>query len=174
MARNTVSNRYFILGLLNHRSMSGYDIRSLLEGFSWLLGSPSYGSLYPMLHTLLEEGLVSVDVISGQNTLSRKLYSITEAGREALQEQFQQPMPDVSLKAFVMRLMLAHNFSRTKLKAYLDQRRSQVAGQSKALEPVFTDADEEQAARDLAFDYGMKMAEAELAWLESKLEQLSQ
>jgi DNA-binding PadR family transcriptional regulator len=154
--------------------MSGYDIRSLLENFSWLLGSPSYGSLYPMLHTLLEEGLVSVDVTSGQNTLSRKIYSITEAGRDALQEQLQQPMPDVSLKAFVMRLMLAHNFSRAKLKAYLDQRRSQVAGQSRALEPVFTDASDEQAARNLAFDYGIKMAEAELAWLESKLELLSQ
>ena len=36
--------------------MSGYDIKRLLKSLNWLVGSPSFGTLYPTLH----DGLVSV------------------------------------------------------------------------------------------------------------------
>ncbi len=45
----------------------------------------SPGTLYPMLHDLEQEGLLASEkqVISGK---ARKVYRLTEAGREALQE----------------------------------------------------------------------------------------
>ena len=62
MAGSTVSFRYFVLGLLAQRSMSGYDIKRFLKSLSWLIGSPSFGSLYPALHALLKDELVTVKV----------------------------------------------------------------------------------------------------------------
>ena len=112
MAAGTVSLRYFILGLLAQQPMSGYDIRRFMKSLSWLIGSPSSGSLYPILRALLEEDLVTVETIPGLDRPPRKIYTITEAGRQELQVWVEQPaVSKAPLKAFVMRLLLAGSFS---------------------------------------------------------------
>ncbi len=155
--------------------MSGYDVKRFLKSLSWLIDSPSFGSLYPALHALLEDGLVTVEIMSRQDKPPRKIYSITERGRQALQEWMDQPVaPGVSLKTFVMRLILASNLSPAGLVAHLEQRHSQVAAQRLALEQTAqaTDDDMDLGER-LTLDYGLAVAAAELAWLDRALAQLS-
>jgi len=104
--------RLFILGLLTRQPMSGYDIKRFLKSLSWLIDVPSLGSLYPSLHALLKDGLVTVEVIASQDRPSRKIYSITEAGEKALRAWLNQPSEsDASLKKFVMRLALINAIS---------------------------------------------------------------
>ena len=81
MAKSSVNFRHFILGLLSRRSMSGYDIRRLLRSLGWLLGNPSFGTIYPALHALLKDGLVTVEVVPHPSRPPRKIYTITGAGR---------------------------------------------------------------------------------------------
>ena len=108
MAKGSVSFRHFILGLLTKRSMSGYDIRRLLRSLDWLLGNPSFGTIYPALHALLEDGLVTVEVVPHPSRPPRKIYTITEAGKQALKEWVAQPPPSsTGLRAFIMHLILA-------------------------------------------------------------------
>jgi DNA-binding PadR family transcriptional regulator len=173
---STVSIRHFILGLLNRQPMSGYDIKRFLKSLSWLIDSPSFGSLYPALHALLENGLVTVEVVSRQDKPPRKIYSITEAGRQVLQEWLGQPIGSgVSLKAFLMRLVLASNLSQAGLVAYLEQRRTQVAAHQLDLEQTAGVMDEGMDLGErLALEYGLAVAAAELDWLESTLAQQSQ
>jgi hypothetical protein len=119
--------------------------------------------------------MVTVDVIRREGKPPRKVYSITQAGRHTLQQWINQPIePGASLKAFLMRLMLASNLSRTGLIAYLEQRHSQVAGHRAALEQA-TEAQDETLGlgQRLVFDYGLAAAAAELAWLERTLDRLS-
>lgn len=170
-----VSIRHFILGLLARQPMSGYDIKRFLKSLSWLIESPSFGSLYPALHALLEDGLVTVQVSPRQDKPPRKVYSVTEAGRRALGEWVDEPLaPDASLKAFVMRLILASNLSRAGLIAHLQQRRAQVADHQLALEQAAAGMREKEELGDrLALDYSLAVAYAELAWLDSTLAQLS-
>ncbi|WP_458109014.1 PadR family transcriptional regulator [Arthrobacter sp. R3-55] len=69
--------RTAILALLAERPMHGYQIIHEIEersGGSW---KPSAGSVYPTLQLLADEGFVSAEESSG-----RKIYSLTEAGRE--------------------------------------------------------------------------------------------
>jgi len=83
--------------------------------------------------------------------------------------------PTVSLKAFLMRLILAGNLSQAGLIAYLQQRRTQVAAHQHAIEQTAQMMDEGMDLGErLALDYGLAVAGAELAWLDSTLEQLSQ
>ena len=91
MPVRSVSLRHFILGLLAQQPMSGYDIRQVLNGLGWLVGNPSFGSLYPALHALLKDGMVTVDVDARPGRPSRKIYSIADAGRQTLQEWSDQP-----------------------------------------------------------------------------------
>jgi PadR family transcriptional regulator AphA len=175
MKANTVSLRYFILGLLTRQSMSGYDIKRFLKSLGWLIGSPSFGSLYPALHALLEDGLATVDVLSREDKPPRKIYSITERGKQALQEWVDQPVEQgASLKAFVMRLVLASNFSRAGLIAQLRQRRSQVADHHASLGQIAKTVDERDLGQRLALGYGLAIAAAELTWLDSTLDRLSE
>jgi len=71
---------FYLLGLLARWPMSGYDIKRFLKGLGWLVDSPSFGSLYPALHALLESGLVTVEVVPHHDKPPRKIYTITEKG----------------------------------------------------------------------------------------------
>ena len=163
--------RHIILGLLAQEAMSGYDIKSLFKGLSWLIDAPSYGSLYPTLHTLLEEGLVTVNIEPKQGKPSRKLYEITDAGRLDLQKRLQSPeLPEHSIKAFARQLILAHCLARDELMAHLMRRRGQLEGYLRRIEGTATGEDEDQL---LIHDYATAIARAELAWLESQFAALA-
>ena len=175
MAR-AVSIRHLILGLLTQQPMSGYDIKRFLKSLSWLIDSPSFGSIYPTLRALREDGLVTVEVVPRQGKPPRKIYTITVAGRQVLREWIGQPVAlDASLKTFVVRLILASNFSHTELIAHLQQRRSQVVAHRATLRQIIEALDGTMdSGQRLTFGYGLTLATAELAWLDSTLGQLSQ
>jgi PadR family transcriptional regulator AphA len=169
---NPISIRQFLLGLLARQPMSGYDIKRFLKSLSWLIDSPSFGSLYPALHALLEDGLVTVKVIPQQDKPPRKIYSITGAGEETLQKWMRRPVESgLSLKAFLMRLILASNLSQNDLVAHLERRRTQVASHLQQTTEAM--GDEADLGERLALDYGVAVANAELAWLDSALSRLS-
>ncbi|MFQ6101705.1 MAG: PadR family transcriptional regulator [Anaerolineae bacterium] len=173
---SAMSIRHFILGLLTRQPMSGYDIKCFLKSLSWLIDSPSFGSLYPALHALLEDGLATVEVVPRPDKPSRKIYSITETGRQVLREWVEQPVASgASLKTFLMRLILASNLSHAGLLTHLQQRRAQVAAHQLALEQAAKAIDERtDLGERLALDYGLAVATVELAWLDRTLTQLSQ
>lgn len=175
MANNTASLRHFVLGLLVQEPMSGYDVKRLLSRLSWLIGSPSSGSLYPILRGLLREGLVTVEIIPGLDRPPRKVYSIAPEGRETFRRWLDEPFaPDAPLKAFVMRLLLSDSLMDSSLRSHLQQRRTQVAGRQAALARMTRAADGDQdLGRRLTLDYGLTLASAELAWLDGKLAELS-
>jgi PadR family transcriptional regulator AphA len=173
---NAASIRHFVLGLLNRQPMSGYDIKRFLKRLSWLIDSPSFGSLYPALHALLRDDLVTVEVVPCKDKPPRKIYTITEAGRHVLREWMDQPVTsNASLKAFLMRLILADNLSHDGLVTHLQQRQAQVTAHQLALERTAETMGGSMDLGDrLALDYGLTVASAELTWLNRTLFQLSQ
>ncbi len=70
-----------ILSALSEKPMHGYEIISYLEEQSHGVWRPSPGSVYPTLQLLEEKG----DVTS-QDTDGKKVYTLTEAGRESAAE----------------------------------------------------------------------------------------
>ena len=172
----TKSRRQLALGLLTQQPMSGYDIKRFLKGLSWLIDVPSLGSLYSSLHALLRDGLVTMEAVARQDRPPRKIYTITEAGKEALKVWLLQPVDsNASLKKFVLRLALVGQLSQVGLLAHLEQRRARVAAQRIALEQAIEAKDENtDLGERLMLDYGLSLATAELAWLDSTLARLSQ
>jgi PadR family transcriptional regulator AphA len=156
--------------------MSGYDIKRELTRLDWLTGTISFGSLYPALHALHKEGLVTVDVRAQQGKPSRKVYSITEDGRQTLEQWINHSTGDnASTRAFVMRLMLADSHSMTGLITQLQQRRAQIITHREALKQNAGTAGEGvELGKRLMLDYGLVLANSELAWLDSKLDRLLQ
>lgn len=69
--------RAAVLALLAERPMHGYQIIREIEERSNGSWKPSAGSVYPTLQLLADEGFISAEESNG-----RKIYSLTEAGRE--------------------------------------------------------------------------------------------
>ena len=175
MATGIVNLRTLILGLLALRPMSGYDVKRFLKGLSWLIGSPSPGSLYPILRTLLEEGRVTVETIPGVDRPPRKIYTIAAAGRKELETWLDQPAAaKAPLKSFVMRLLLSDHYVPDVLCRHLGRRREQVAAQKADLQMMTQSLEgNREPSQHLALEYGLALASAELAWLDTTLETLS-
>ena len=50
---------YVILGMLGWRSMSGYEIKSLVDHSTRLFWAASYSQIYPELRRLADAGLIA-------------------------------------------------------------------------------------------------------------------
>ncbi|MEX0284952.1 MAG: PadR family transcriptional regulator [Paracoccaceae bacterium] len=73
-----------LLGLLTWRPMAGYELKSAIEGSLANFWSESYGQLYPQLAALEASGLVETDPDAPSDTRRKKVYRITQAGRDHL------------------------------------------------------------------------------------------
>lgn len=80
--------RTAVLRLLAEQPMHGYQIIQELGERSGGAWSPSAGSVYPTLQLLADEGLVTAEETSG-----KKVFSLTEAGTEAVAALADQPAP---------------------------------------------------------------------------------
>ncbi|HEY1323818.1 MAG TPA: helix-turn-helix transcriptional regulator [Streptosporangiaceae bacterium] len=74
--------RLYLLKLLDEAPRHGYEIIRLLQDRFLGVYAPSPGTIYPRLARLEEEGLVTHDEADG-----RKVYRITEKGREELRSR---------------------------------------------------------------------------------------
>jgi len=74
--------RLYLLRLLDEEPRHGYEVIRLLRDRFMGVYAPSPGTIYPRLARLEEEGLVTHDEENG-----RKVYRITEAGREELRSR---------------------------------------------------------------------------------------
>ncbi|MEE9590251.1 MAG: PadR family transcriptional regulator, partial [Hyphomicrobiaceae bacterium] len=85
--------RTLCLGILYFGEATGYEIRKTASegGFSHFIEA-NYGSIYPALTKLTQDELVTMreEVVSGKP--SRKVYALTDQGREALKAALNEPL----------------------------------------------------------------------------------
>nr|WP_314070858.1 PadR family transcriptional regulator [uncultured Roseococcus sp.] len=77
-------SRFFVLQVLHDGPAHGYDIARAVERTTKGCCSPSEGALYPTLREFEQGGYLTskAEVVSGRE---RKVYTMTEKGREAFQ-----------------------------------------------------------------------------------------
>ena len=94
-----------LLGFLMNSSMTGYEIKKRFSlSFSFFSGL-SYGSIYPALRKLEQEGLITLKVEIQDGSPNRKVYTITDEGRKVFLENLRAPFALEQPKmAFLARL----------------------------------------------------------------------
>jgi DNA-binding PadR family transcriptional regulator len=96
---------FAVLGLLHESPMHGYELRKRLSTSLGAFRAFSYGSLYPCLKSLVEQGLIAPDA-SGPTTATdekaappltakraRIVYRLTAEGKERLQDLLSEAGP---------------------------------------------------------------------------------
>jgi PadR family transcriptional regulator PadR len=83
----TGSTTMLILKLLESSDMYGYQMIEVLEKQSQNIFTLKAGTLYPLLHTLEQHGMIEAYDIETDSSRPRKYYRLTKPGRKMLDEK---------------------------------------------------------------------------------------
>jgi DNA-binding PadR family transcriptional regulator len=114
--------RTICLGILSRGDATGYEIKKLFDddGYQHFVEA-SFGSIYPALGRLTEEGLVSVREELQEKRPDRKVYSITDKGRAAFLSALMKPLPeDRHRSPFVFAMLFSHLLPQPRVVEMLD------------------------------------------------------
>ena len=160
-----MSHRHLILGLLMEQPMSGYDIKKRVQTVLGAVANASYGTLYPALHKLLDEGLVEMREVPQQSRPSKKVYDITQTGRQELLSWLREPPTEEKIqREFLLKLYLAKYLTTREVQLLLATRRGQTEAALRSLKADKSSVDDPQQAWMIG--YALSMCEAEIEWLE--------
>lgn len=102
--------RTLCLSILFEGEATGYEIRrKCVEGECAYFIEASFGSIYPALNKLEQEGLVTSRTEQQSGKPAKKVYSITDAGRASFADELSAPLgEDVFRSPFLLFARYAH------------------------------------------------------------------
>ena len=95
---------YLILGLLSFGERSGYDLKQLADtSVALFYASPARSQVYTELRRLAEHGYATEREVEQTDRPDKRLYSITESGRDALRDWLENtPTSDDVIKSHLL------------------------------------------------------------------------
>jgi DNA-binding PadR family transcriptional regulator len=115
------------LGLLSLEEACGYDLKKRFEALFRHFFSAGYGSIYPALAELADDGLVTCRAVAQDGKPERKVYSITARGREQFLDALRHTQPQHKLRSeFLAMIYFAELMDAGRLDALLDDRLRQL------------------------------------------------
>lgn len=88
-----MSLEHAILGFLNYRPYSGYDLKKIFDTSVRHFWPADQSQIYRTLSRMHDKGWMEIEVIHQEDRPDRKLYHITQAGREELRRWLLTPLP---------------------------------------------------------------------------------
>ena len=182
-----------ILGLLMDRDHHGYEIRSQLRDRLGVSANVSFGSIYPALARLERHGsveAVAADVrlsslstgsLSGERAAmrtlrsgtglgrrGRKVYRITERGRQEFVELLANPATLDDAKGFSLRMALAKYLTPSLRVGLLERRRADLLERLAEVRVSSHNAELDSYARSV-MEHAARGVELDLAWIDNLL-----
>jgi len=102
---------YALLGLIQHKPASGYDLRKIFSSTSMKFYSDSPGAIYPALGRLAEQRLVRATIEESMGLRRRRVFHLTARGASELKKWIMQPITPDHLTRGCDQIMLRFAFS---------------------------------------------------------------
>jgi DNA-binding PadR family transcriptional regulator len=166
---------YALMGLLQQKPSSGYDLRKIFAHTPMGTFSDSPGAIYPALHRLEEQGLIGGHVEARGALRKRKVFRLKSTGAEELTRWLAQPVTRADVIRGRRGLMLRFAFSegaagaeaairllrslQTELQAYIPFLREHLKSQQEKM----------PFSGRLALEGGVMEYEAQLQWTRNAL-----
>ncbi len=167
------------LGVLAIEPMSGYDLGLMIRHSVGHFWNESYGQIYPNLNKLANEGFVSCKTERQKGKPDRRIYSITEKGRERLTKWLGvPPQPEIPRNELLLKLFFGEQVSTQILIGYVER----MAKEHRALLELLERAEREEIDKNqhypdapfwkMAAHFGQMEMKAHLRWAEETLAEL--
>lgn len=154
------------LGALDMGDATGYEIKKMFEEgiFSHYLEA-SYGSIYPALTKLTQDGLVTCQSEPQDRRPDKKIYSITPSGRSVLKDSIDAPIaPDRFKSEFLFVMLFTHMMSPERKTELIEDRIREL---KRELAHIRADREEKgDPHHEFVRLYGEAVMEASLAFLD--------
>ncbi len=85
-----------LLGYLNYRPMTGYELKQALDTSTSFFWHAHHSQIYTTLRQMEKDGLVTSTQKAEDDALRRRVYDITDEGRNDLRQWLETPMSEVS------------------------------------------------------------------------------
>lgn len=102
---------YALLGLLQQKPASGYDLRKIFASTSMKTYSDSPGAIYPALRRLERDGMIRGTVEGGSELRPRQVFRVTPKGLAELKRWIALPIGREGLTSGLKMAMLRFAFS---------------------------------------------------------------
>jgi PadR family transcriptional regulator AphA len=89
--------KYALLGFLNYQPRTGYDLKQVMDQSIQPFWQAKQSQIYRTLKALEADGLVTSHVEEQESRPDRRVYAITDAGRDALAAWLREPVTELSL-----------------------------------------------------------------------------
>lgn len=124
-----MSIHYAILGILSYQSLTGYDIKKVMQESPFMYWSGNNNQIYKALVELHDKGLITGEVCHQNGSPSKKVYSIAPSGLAEL-KKWSLTMPEAqdSKNAFLVQLAWTWQLSYAELDALLEEYQREVTG----------------------------------------------
>jgi len=119
--------KFAILGLLNRKPMTGYDIGKEFNFQIAEFWSAKHSQIYPELKKLVDEKLIVYDIEITGDVLEKKVYNITEKGKKDFLKWLKkdEPMEQTPKNIFRLRMYFSNNLDLSTRLHLLEQQLSQ-------------------------------------------------
>ncbi|MFE1913046.1 PadR family transcriptional regulator [Streptomyces anandii] len=168
--------RLHLLALLARGPAHGYELKQDLEQ---LLGSaypqPNVGQIYVTLGRLERSGLIEGEDVEQSSRPNKKVYHLTEAGRDALRAWFEEPEDEPRVRdEFFMKLTLAPQTGLADQITLINKQRRQYLNTMRNLSKLAAAEDRDNRVAHLLIEGAMLHLQADLDWLERCQEELEE
>ena len=162
---------YIILGLLGAHPMSGYDIKRAFDRSLATYWNAGNSQIYTTLKALAARKLVSSETIQQEGRPNRRVYSLTPAGRAALDAWLAEPVPSRFTKdEFLTRLFFCGQTSDAVALRHLEEHERALHTQLADMERALRDYGDRPTRRPRLLEYQMLVREYKQALLQTDLE----
>ena len=177
-----MSLEHAILGFLQYKPMSGYDLKKIFDTSVQHFWSADQSQIYRTLGRLAERDWVELEVVPQADRPDRKLYHITPAGGGELFRWLSTPTPyENHRSAALIQVFFAAQLEDDQILAIFERQAEMVRqglAQFEAIpQQAMQYAEEINSAREVYFwmltlDAGLTSARAQLAWLERVIDDI--
>jgi DNA-binding PadR family transcriptional regulator len=150
--------------------MSGYDIKRAFDRSLATYWNAGNSQIYTTLKTLAARKLVSSEIIQQEGRPNRRVYSLTPAGRAALDAWLAEPVPSRFTKdEFLTRLFFCGQTSDAIALRHLEEHEEALHAQLADMERALRDYGDRPTRRPRLLHYQMLVREYKQALLQTDL-----
>ena len=163
------------LGMLTDGAASGYDLKKQFESSFGHFFAAGYGSIYPALSSLSEQGLVTCEQVAQDGKPDRKLYEITDDGMSFLLKALEDPSPCHKIRSeFLAAVCFSHLMPAALVETILSNRIEECARYIGVISDLENDyVDQWPAGMKFVAGFGKAMTEAMKKYVENNRHLLS-
>jgi DNA-binding PadR family transcriptional regulator len=169
-----------ILSLLSNDAYSGYEIAKEFQGSVGYFWQASHQQIYRELKKLEEQGLVRMEEISHEGPLNKKIYYITDLGKQTLAEWIDSETElGVVREDILVKIFAGHLVDRKILIRQLEQQRRLYQKNLLKLQETEKEVfgktqsfDNKMLCQSLTLQMGLKYYQAWIDWCDESIEKL--